>query len=75
LPAGVFIHVEDIGAGIPYELQQRFFDPFFRRRNRLPARPFDRGTHLLSGIVARQEFQTRLKTGTIFSMLPQARND
>jgi signal transduction histidine kinase len=70
----VFIEVEDTGTGIPAELHQRLFDPFFTTKQT--------GTGLGLSIAARiierhggvLKFQTRLKQGTIFSiLLPVAR--
>jgi signal transduction histidine kinase len=67
--ACVFIEVEDTGTGIPPELQQRLFDPFFTTK--------ETGTGLGLSIAARiierhrgvLKFQTRLKQGTIFTIL------
>jgi signal transduction histidine kinase len=68
----VFIEVEDTGTGIPPELQQRVFDPFFTTK--------ETGTGLGLSIAARTverhggvlRFQTRLKQGTTFTILPPA---
>ncbi len=65
----VFIDVEDTGTGVPPELQQRLFDPFFTTKKV--------GTGLGLSIAARiierhrgvLKFQTRVKQGTIFSIL------
>jgi signal transduction histidine kinase len=65
----VFIEVEDTGTGIPTELHQRLFDPFFTTK--------ETGTGLGLSIAARiierhggvLKFQTRMKQGSIFSIL------
>ena len=70
----VFIDVEDTGTGIPPNLQQRLFDPFFTTK--------ESGTGLGLPIAARiierhggvLKFQSRMKQGSIFSvLLPAAR--
>ena len=72
----VFIEVEDTGAGIPLEVQQRLFDPFFTTK--------ETGTGLGLAIAARiveqhsgvLKFQTQSQQGSIFTiLLPAVRNE
>lgn len=72
----VFIEVEDCGAGIPLEVQQRLFDPFFTTK--------ETGTGLGLAIAARiveqhsgvLKFRTQSQQGSIFTiLLPAVRNE